>query len=128
MSRLVDSHYDLLGVSQTATRDEIIGAEKALVKLYEQRARADDPYANQLLARVNDASEVLRDDGRRAAYDRDLDAIARSYVDVAYPLPLGQFAKLAALTGWLAAGERPAAADPLERWASVHPLLDGDRR
>jgi curved DNA-binding protein CbpA len=127
MNQLVHNHYDLLGVSQTATRDEIVAAKHALLRIYQVRSLQNDKQATEILARLNDAHEVLENPVRRAAYDRDFEAIARSYVDVAYPLPLGQFAKLDALAAWLSPPTRTHH-DRLEDWAVFHPALDGDSR
>jgi hypothetical protein len=94
--------YDQLGVSPAATRDEIAAAAAALGR---------------------DAG-ILLDDARRAAYDRDLAAIAQGYVDVADPLPLEAFARLDLVSAWLPAPEPRA---ELDGWATHHPALDGNR-
>jgi curved DNA-binding protein CbpA len=125
--RLVFSHYDLLGVSQTASLDEILDAEHALRRVYEARARraGGDAAAVDVLRRLDDAHAVLFDGRQRAAYDRDPTVLSRSYVDVAYPLPIGRYAKLEQLTSWL---EEAASRgrDRLEDWARPDPLLDED--
>ena len=104
------SHYDLLGIARTASRDEIVAAAQAV---------ADVPG-------VDTACAVLLDDARRAAYDRDLDALATSYVDVAQALPLDPLGKLDVLATWLAPSR--AAPDKLDTWAQPHPALDGEVR
>ena len=69
------SHYDVLGVAPSATYEEIRAA-------YHERARALHPdrlegldvheqeAARRAMQDVNEAWRVLRDPGRRAAYDR----------------------------------------------------------
>ena len=131
MSRLspdrIVSHYDLLGVSQAATADEIVDAEVALRKLYEARSKQGDATATDVLRRLNEAYAVLSDEHKRADYDRDPHVLAASYVDVAYSLPIGRYAKLEAVAGWLAEtvgadAVRPVAIDDVLR---PDPLLDG---
>jgi curved DNA-binding protein CbpA len=109
------THHDVLGVSPTATGDEIAAAEQAL-----RGVLAGDQAA---LARLADARAVLDDPARRAAYDRELDTIARGYVDVADPLPLDRFARLAAVARGL--GHAPAAPPRLDDWGRHDDELDG---
>ena len=128
---LIHSHYDLLGISSTASREEIADARAALRRLHEIRARHNDPAANQMLVRLNEAERVLLDEGLRAAYDRDPAVIARSFVDVAYSLPIGRFARLREVGAWLAETGRTALELPpveLAEWATPDPLLDGGAR
>lgn len=105
MTKLVHSLYDTLGVSRFATRAEIVDAERVL-----QTGKA----------------QALLDEGKRAAYDRDFEALAKSYADVAYALPVDHLGKLEVLASWLGDAPEPRAADELAQWAAHDPLLDGD--
>ncbi len=109
------THYDVLGVSPAATGDELAAAEQAL-----RGVLAGDEAA---LARLADAHSVLDDPARRAAYDRELDTIARGYLDVADPLPLDRFSRLAAVARWL--GPSPVESPRLDDWAQHDDELDG---
>jgi hypothetical protein len=107
MTKLVHSLYDMLGVSRFATRAEIVDAERVL-----QTGRA----------------QTLLDDSKRAAYDRDFEALARSYADVAHALPVDHLGKLEVLADWLGDGAGATASEDLAQWAAHDPLLDGDAR
>ena len=64
------SHYEVLGVAVTATAEEVRAA-------YRRAARDHHPDAGgdpRRMRDVNAAWHVLRDPGRRAAYDRQLTA------------------------------------------------------
>jgi hypothetical protein len=99
------NHYDVLGVSPTASDDEIRAA-------YRNAARARHPDAGGSAAemqRLNAAWQVLRDPGRRAVYDRALAGRDRG------------------IDGAVAPPARPPGDPPLhgEEWAGVtEDLLD----
>lgn len=123
------SHYDLLGVSQTASNDEIVDAETALRKVYEARSKQGDASATDMIRRLNEAYQALSDEHLRADYDRDPRVLARSYIDVAYSLPISRFAKLDAVATWMSeAGARDTSthAVTLADVMRPDPLLDGD--
>jgi curved DNA-binding protein CbpA len=96
------SHYDLLGVSQAATSDEIADANAELLRLYEARSKQNDSAATDVLRLLNEAYTALSDEHKRAVYDREPRVLAESYVDVAYSLPIGRYAKLQAMAAWMA--------------------------
>lgn len=98
---IVHSYYDLLAVSPSASEEEIRDAENALRKVFEARAVRNDPVATAMLRRLLEAHEVLLDPQRRTEYDRDPLVLARSFVDVAHPLPLGRYKKLEQVAAWL---------------------------
>ena len=63
-------YYDILGVSRTATADEIRKAYKALARKHHPDANADDPDAQKKFAEVTEAHEVLGDSEKRRKYDK----------------------------------------------------------
>lgn len=73
--------YTVLGVSRTATREEIARAYRRLAKEHHPDAGAP---ASPTMARVNEAWSVLSDTARRARWDREH---ARPAVPPAWTLP-----------------------------------------
>lgn len=63
-------YYEVLGVSRTATQDEIKAAFRRLARQYHPDAHPDDPNAAERFKEVNEAYQVLSDEQKRAAYDR----------------------------------------------------------
>ncbi len=63
-------YYELLGVSKTSTKVEIKkGFRKKAMELHPDR-NADNPNAEAEFKEVNEAYDVLKDDDKKAAYDR----------------------------------------------------------
>lgn len=62
-------YYEVLGLSRTASRDEIKKAYRRLARRYHPDV-SQDPDADEKFKEVSEAYEVLSDDQKRAAYDR----------------------------------------------------------
>ncbi|MCA9049343.1 MAG: J domain-containing protein, partial [Planctomycetaceae bacterium] len=63
-------YYELLGVSRTASADEIKKAYRRLAKKHHPDANPDDPSAQQRFSEITEAYEVLSDDEKRKKYDQ----------------------------------------------------------
>jgi curved DNA-binding protein CbpA len=120
---LIASHYDVLGVAQSAGDQEIRDAEMAMRKAHDQRARLGDAEATDMLRRLNEASAVLLDPLRRAAYDRRPETVWESFADLAHGPPPTRGERLHAARGWLT-GERDELREAtlLEAPAALHLL------
>src|SRR5829696_2705263 len=67
--------YDVLGVSRTASEDDIKKAYRKLAKSYHPDRNASDPKAKDKFAEINTAYEILGDAAKRAQFDRgEIDA------------------------------------------------------
>lgn len=63
-------YYEVLGVSRTATDQEIKSAFRKLAKEYHPDRNPGDAEAEQKFKEVNEAYEVLKDQQKRGAYDQ----------------------------------------------------------
>ncbi len=63
-------YYEVLGVSKTATAQEIKSAFRKLAKKYHPDLNKDDPTAADKFKEVQEAYEVLSDDAKRSRYDK----------------------------------------------------------
>jgi molecular chaperone DnaJ len=62
--------YDVLGVSRSASADEIKKAYRRKAKELHPDRNKDDPSAETAFKEINEAYEALKDPDRKAAYDR----------------------------------------------------------
>src|SRR5438270_12790812 len=63
-------YYDVLGVSRTATQDEIRKAHRKLVRRYHPDVNKNDPKFTEKFKEVQEAYDVLSDDTKRKNYDQ----------------------------------------------------------
>lgn len=62
--------YELLGVSRTASADDIKKAYRKLAMQYHPDKNPGDAKAEEMFKEISNAYEVLQDEQKRAAYDR----------------------------------------------------------
>lgn len=63
-------YYDILGISRSASADEIKKAYRTLSRKYHPDMAPDDKTADQKFKEVQEAYEVLRDETKRKQYDQ----------------------------------------------------------
>ena len=62
-------YYDTLGVSKSASQDEIKSAYRKLAKLYHPDLHPNDQDCAQKFKEINEAYEVLSDQTKRSNYE-----------------------------------------------------------
>lgn len=65
-----EDYYSILGVSKTASADEIKKAYRKLAMQYHPDRNPDNKEAEAKFKDINEAYEVLKDEQKRSAYDR----------------------------------------------------------
>jgi len=65
-----EDYYELLGVSRDASAAEIKKAYRKVAVKYHPDKNPDDPKAEAMFKKVSEAYDILKDDEKRAAYDR----------------------------------------------------------
>lgn len=63
-------YYDILGVSKSASKEEIKKAYKKMAKKYHPDLNKGDSSAEQKFKDINEAASVLTNDNKRAQYDQ----------------------------------------------------------
>ena len=61
--------YAVLGVTKTASADEIKKAYRKLARQFHPDANAGDPKAEEKFKEISEAYDVLSDDAKRREYD-----------------------------------------------------------
>ena len=65
-----EDYYELLGISKTASADEIKKSYRKLAMKYHPDQNPGNKEAEEKFKQINEAYQVLSDDQKRAAYDR----------------------------------------------------------
>jgi len=63
-------YYKILGVSKTASQDEIKKAYRSLARKFHPDVNPEDPKAEDKFKDINEAYQVLSDEEKRSKYDR----------------------------------------------------------
>ncbi|TPW08999.1 MAG: molecular chaperone DnaJ, partial [bacterium] len=63
-------YYEILGVAENATPEQVKKAFRGLAKRYHPDANRNDPSAESKFKEAGEAFEVLSDPDKRAQYDR----------------------------------------------------------
>ena len=67
---MADDHYQILGVSRTATSEDIQKAYREMARKYHPDLHPDDDVAKEQFKKVQTAFDALNDPSKREMYDR----------------------------------------------------------
>ncbi len=73
------NYYEILGVPRNASSDEIKQAFRRLARRYHPDVNPGDKVAEEKFKDINEAYEILSDDGRRSQYDQFSRAVGNKY-------------------------------------------------
>lgn len=73
MAESKKNYYEILGVSKTASQDEIKSAYRKLAKQYHPDFHPNDAVAAEKFKEINEANAVLSDEQKRKQYDYELE-------------------------------------------------------
>ena len=73
MAESKKNYYEILGVSKTASADEIKAAYRKLAKQYHPDLHPGDAAAAEKFKEINEANETLSDAQKRKQYDFELE-------------------------------------------------------
>jgi curved DNA-binding protein CbpA len=68
------NYYDLLGLSQQASKEDIKRAYRRLSIKFHPDKNAGEAFFAEMFKQINEAQEILTDDTKRSRYDRQLNA------------------------------------------------------
>ncbi|MDR1731200.1 MAG: DnaJ domain-containing protein [Synergistaceae bacterium] len=71
---MAGDYYSILGISRTATQEEIQAACSRMAELYNPDVNRDNVFAMNIYKKVAEAREILSDTEKRRAYDASLTA------------------------------------------------------
>lgn len=75
----LNSLYQILGVSQSATKEEIQKAFRTLAKIYHPDLNPDNVEIEKKFKAINEAYEILKDEEKRKKYDAELSVTAQKH-------------------------------------------------
>ena len=80
--------YEILGVSKSASQEEIKTAYKNLIKKYHPDLyQGDKSFAEKKTKEINEAYDTLYDDNKRAEYDLEINPPSYSENNYSYTPP-----------------------------------------
>jgi curved DNA-binding protein CbpA len=75
-----ETHYDVLGVSQYATKVEIVAKYRSLIRVHhpdKHSGSENEEKHTEIFKKCKEAHEVLTNDGSRGDYDKKIGVIRR---------------------------------------------------